>query len=167
MLTRHSPLHAHGRAEVGGGGWWVKATAYLSRWIHGGRPGCPLTHQPGIASHCGGRSPIGRAPARRMSTKKVRGPILGTRHEDRRGRKTVVPDPKCPTGILLDRIVGRLAVPRYRTQTGSRHRYPLASGSASDSIASYHPTQSANQFQEKFLDSGDFSQVGLRLVDAS
>src|SRR5690349_13868354 len=95
MLTRHSPLHALGRAEVGGG-WWVKATASLSRGIPDGRPGCPLTHQPSIASHCGGRSPLGRASARRMSTKKVRGSILGTQHEDRRGGKTGRPRPEMP-----------------------------------------------------------------------
>jgi hypothetical protein len=37
----------------------------------------------------------------------------------------------------------------------------IASGPVPDKVASYHPTQPANHFQEKFLNSGDFSKVGL------
>ncbi len=140
-----------------GGGWWVKATAFPSRSLQDGRPGCPLTHQPSIASHCGGRSPIGRAPARRMSTKNPRAGPRDTA-EDRRGREFGRPGPDmpnrhppCPACWETPRSQPPGTNGLAPSQPHSRRaRLPIR-------VASYHPTQSANRFQENFLDNGDFA----------
>lgn len=64
--------------------------------------------------------------------------------------KQVVPDHKCPTGILPARIVGDSRIPALIRNRAGAIADSIAFGSASDKVASYHPTQSTNRFQGKF-----------------
>ena len=161
MLTRHSPLHVPWPCRSRG--WLVGESDGLSHpvRIQDGRPGCPLTSS--TSQHCvrcGRRSRIDPAPARPMSTKKI--PRADPRDMPRGPprSKTVVPDPNRPTGTLLDRVLGDSHIQtRDATAVATSHA-PVASGSASDRVASYHRTQSANRFQGKFfLTDRHFSKI--------
>ncbi len=134
-----------------GGGWWVKATAFPSRWIQDGRPGCPLAHvSPALLTvrgpladrSSGGPSDGDKKSPRADPRDTPRGPPRSKNRSSRTRNDQPAPS--------LTGFVGRLHDPASRTQPSMRTiAAPVASGSAPDRVASYHPTQSANQFQGK------------------